>query len=115
MTVKEKILEVIGELPDDCSIGELYDRLDFLAATRPEGAGSGERRPLRVPEWLMTLIILAIPVLNIIMYLVWAFGRSGNISRKNFCKASLLLIAIVVVVGVLVGISRVMLGLHTGT
>lgn len=41
-------------------------------------------------EWFITLIVLAIPCVNIIMYFVWAFG-DGNENRKNFCKVSLIL------------------------
>ena len=36
-------------------------------------------------EWLITLIVLAIPCVNVIMYFVWAFGN-GNENRKNFCR-----------------------------
>ncbi|MEK6281091.1 MAG: hypothetical protein AABN95_12125 [Acidobacteriota bacterium] len=34
MTEKEMVLEVLRELPDDCSIDEIADRIEFLAATQ---------------------------------------------------------------------------------
>jgi len=46
--------------------------------------------PMTVGDWMITMLILAIPVVNIIMYLVWAFGSSGNMSRKTYCQAGLL-------------------------
>jgi hypothetical protein len=51
-------------------------------------------KPLTTGEWIITHLILFIPVVNIIMHFVWAFG-DGNISRRNFCRARLLLFAII--------------------
>lgn len=47
-------------------------------------------RPLTVGEWFVTLLVLAIPLVNIIMLFVWAFSGSGNIGRRNFCRAGLI-------------------------
>ncbi len=52
---------------------------------------------LTVREWLITLIIISIPIVNIIMLLVWAFSDSAHITRKNFSQAYLLLTVIVLV------------------
>ena len=38
-------------------------------------------------EWLVYFLILAIPVLNIIIVLVDAFGSNRNENKKNFCRA----------------------------
>jgi len=106
MTIKQKTLEAIGELPDDCSLDELYGRLDFLAATRPEAASSPQKRPLTVSEWWVTLIVLCIPFLNLILCLVWALRRSGNIHRRNFCRATLFLIPVAVVLALVRGLLK---------
>ena len=37
------------------------------------------------------LIAGIIPCFGLIIYLVWAFGKSGNINRRNFCRANLIL------------------------
>jgi predicted transcriptional regulator len=34
MTEKEMVLKTVGELPDDCSIEEIADRIAFLAAVQ---------------------------------------------------------------------------------
>jgi len=47
-------------------------------------------------ERLITLIVLAIPCVNVIMYFVWAFGN-GNENRKNFCRAGLIVMAVGIV------------------
>jgi hypothetical protein len=53
--------------------------------------------PLSVGNWLLTIIVLAIPILNIILYIYWAFISKGNVSRINFCRASLILAALTLV------------------
>jgi hypothetical protein len=49
-----------------------------------------DTRPMSVGEWFVTLLILALPVVNIVMYLVWAFSSVGNLNRRNYCRAVLL-------------------------
>lgn len=51
-------------------------------------------------EWLVTLIVLAIPCVNVIMYFVWAFGN-GNENRKNFCRAGLIVMAVGIVLSLI--------------
>lgn len=46
---------------------------------------------MSVGSWVGVLIVLAIPLVNIIMYLVWAFSTNTNRNLSNFCKATLLL------------------------
>ncbi|MDD2385393.1 MAG: hypothetical protein PHP52_01265 [Bacteroidales bacterium] len=45
--------------------------------------------PIKIGEWIGVMIIMAIPLINFIMLLVWAFGN-GNPSKANWAKAALL-------------------------
>jgi phosphoglycerol transferase MdoB-like AlkP superfamily enzyme len=54
-------------------------------------------------EWIITLIVLAIPLIGLIMMLVWAFSSSTNPSKQNFCRASLLFAVIAIVLFLLFG------------
>lgn len=54
-----------------------------------------EDYPMTVGDWMITMLVLAIPVVNIIMFFVWAFG-SGNTSRKTYCQASMLWMLILI-------------------
>ncbi|MBB6024101.1 putative membrane protein YqjE [Paenibacillus sp. JGP012] len=47
-------------------------------------------------SWMLTLFLLMIPLVNLIMLFVWAFGGS-NPSKANFAKASLMWGLIVIV------------------
>ena len=55
--------------------------------------------PLSVGGWIGTLILLAIPVVGVIMIFVWAFGN-GNVCRKNYAIAGLILALIGIIIGV---------------
>ncbi|MGN6859565.1 hypothetical protein [Neisseria sp. P0022.S006] len=50
-----------------------------------------------VKEWLITNLIRMIPLVNIVMMLVWAFGSNTNPNKANYFKAALILFAIVMV------------------
>ena len=50
---------------------------------------------VKTNEWVVTLLIAAIPLINIIMLFVWAFGGSTNPNKANWAKASLIWIAII--------------------
>jgi hypothetical protein len=57
---------------------------------------------LSVKEWLVTFIIGAIPVVNLVMLFVWAFGGNANPNKMNYSKAALLLAAIFIVLYIIV-------------
>ena len=52
---------------------------------------------ISVKEWMLIMLVMFIPIVNIIMMFVWAFGE-GNPSKKNYFKASLIWAAIVLVI-----------------
>ena len=54
-------------------------------------------------EWIITFIVLAIPLVNIIMLFVWGFSSGTNPSKQNFCRAALILYAICFVLFFLFG------------
>lgn len=53
-----------------------------------------------VGDWIVTYILMAIPVVNLIMLFVWGFGGSAPLSKANWAKATLIiyLVAIILVV-----------------
>ena len=55
-----------------------------------------------VKEWLITNLILMIPLVNIVMTIVWAFGSNTNPNKANYFKAALILIVIYLVLAVAV-------------
>jgi len=60
------------------------------------------KQPMSVGDWIITFIVMAVPLVNIVMLFVWAFSSNTNINRVNWAKASLIMLAAVFVFYILV-------------
>lgn len=49
---------------------------------------------MSVKDWVITILITAIPLVGFIMLFVWAFGSGGNVNKANWAKASLIWVAV---------------------
>lgn len=47
-----------------------------------------------IGEWLVTMLIAAIPLVNVVMLFVWAFGSNTKVSKANWAKATLIFLVI---------------------
>ena len=61
------------------------------------GAPQMDTTPLSMGEWLLTLLTAMIPCAGLILYFIWAFSKSGNLNRRNFCRAYLIVQALALV------------------
>ncbi|TAH45845.1 MAG: hypothetical protein EYC71_05730 [Gammaproteobacteria bacterium] len=59
-------------------------------------------------DWIITMIVLAIPLVNIIMLFVWGFSSSTNPNKANFCKAYLIFFLIAIVLFFVMGGAAIM-------
>jgi hypothetical protein len=57
--------------------------------------------PVSVTDWLITILLTSLPVINLIMLFVWAFGDSTHPSKSNWARASLIWMVIGIVIGVI--------------
>lgn len=60
--------------------------------------------PVSVGEWMLTLFLTFIPLVNLIMLLVWAFSSSTSPSKANWAKAALLWMLIFFAIGILMSL-----------
>lgn len=49
---------------------------------------------MTIGNWVVTLILTAIPLVNIIMLIVWAVSSTENPNRKNWAIAGLIFVGI---------------------
>lgn len=54
--------------------------------------------PMSMGDWLLTILAAMIPCAGLVLYIVWAFGSTGNVNRRNFCRAQLIVMAGVFVI-----------------
>lgn len=59
-----------------------------------------EYKPVSVGNWIITFIILAIPLVNLVMLIVWAVGGTTHPSKKTFAQAYFVLVGIAVCVAI---------------
>ena len=70
--------------------------------TEQNQIGHQQAPVVSVKEWLLTDLILMIPLVNLMMIFVWAFGPNTNPNKANYFKAALILFAIYLVLAVAV-------------
>jgi len=61
--------------------------------------------PMTMKDWVLTILAGWIPCCgNIILYCIWAFGKSGNLNRRNYCRVMLIIWGIAVVFYCFIGL-----------
>ena len=64
-------------------------------------SANGGDTTVSVGNWLLTFIVMAIPLVNLIMVLVWAFGGGSSKSKSNWARAILLFAVILILLWLL--------------
>ncbi len=59
--------------------------------------------PLSVGQYILTFILLGIPLVNIILLFVWSFGNDVNVNKKSFCRAVLIIVIVATILSVILG------------
>lgn len=50
--------------------------------------------PIKIGEWIWSIILMGLPLINIAVLLIWAFGGTTNQNKSNWAKANLILMVI---------------------
>ena len=73
-------------------------------STSPKG---GPYAPLSLGDYMFIGLILMIPIVNIIVLLIWALDKHGNLNRRNFAKAGLIYLGIGIALSTILSIGLV--------
>ena len=65
---------------------------------------------MSVKDWLKCILLMMIPCVNIVLVFVWAFGSTGNVNRRNFFRAALILWAIIIAIYIVLIIALLGIG-----
>jgi len=65
------------------------------------GGADPREKVYGVGGWLLTYLVMMIPIVNIVMIFVWAFGSKANKNKKNWAIASLIVAAIGIVLSII--------------
>ena len=72
---------------------------------RPAAPDAATDEVISTLGWLGTLLVLVIPIVGIVLYFVWAFGTGGNLNRRNYCRAALIMMAVSIVLSIIFGVT----------
>jgi heme/copper-type cytochrome/quinol oxidase subunit 2 len=72
---------------------------------------TAQYKPVTLGDWMITMLICAIPLVGLIMLFVWGFSGSTHPSKANWAKAVLIWAAIALVFYIIV---FVILGVFAG-
>ena len=73
-------------------------------AYQPQQYQQGNQWPhMTMGNWIVTFLLMLIPIANIVLMFMWAFGNDVNPSKKSFFKASLIMAAISIALSILLG------------
>lgn len=64
---------------------------------------TGNKSVVTIGNWIITMIIMMIPLVNLIMLFVWAFGSGTSESKANWAKASLIFMLIGIIISIIFG------------
>ena len=59
--------------------------------------------PTSVGNWFVTMLLTFIPLIGFIMLIVWAFGGNTEPSKKNWDRAQLIWMIIVIILSIVFG------------
>jgi len=63
---------------------------------------SSSYQPISVKDWIITILITAIPLVGLIMLFVWGFGSETHPSKANWAKATLIWYLIGIVFSIII-------------
>lgn len=53
-------------------------------------------------EWVIIILITAIPIVNLVMLFVWAFSKGENPNKRNWARANLIWMGIGIVLAIII-------------
>lgn len=61
----------------------------------PYGGMNMRERPVSTGGWILRLLLMCIPIVNIVMLFIWGFDQSENETARNWARAQLIWMAII--------------------
>lgn len=74
----------------------VYQQQDYA------GRQMDDTSPMSMGDWLLIILASFLPCAGVILYFVWAFGSHGNVNRRNYCRAMLIVMGGLLVIYILI-------------
>ena len=60
-------------------------------------------QPMQLKDWLITFLLMLIPIANIVLMFIWAFGSNVNKSKKTYFQATLIMAGVLFLLWIVFG------------
>lgn len=64
--------------------------------------GQMDTSPMSMGDWLLTILAALLPCAGVILYFIWAFSSRGNMNRRNYCRAMLIVMGALLVIYIII-------------
>ena len=79
----------------------------------PAGIPEGLEEPVSMGEWVVCILLMMVPCVNIVMMFVWAFSKTEKKSKSNFFKVELIFMGIILALYLIIILVAVFAGMAT--
>ena len=96
--VEEEVMvsETIITTPDPTQTSSQYQ-----APPQRQAAAENTEVPMTLGDWMLTLLLLYIPIVNIVMLIIWSVDSKTSATKKHFAWATLIFMAIGIVLSII--------------
>ncbi len=57
---------------------------------------------MKLGEWVVTILITMIPLVNLVMLFVWSFSKGENPNKRNWARANLIWMGVSIIIAILI-------------
>lgn len=95
--VEEEVIvsETIATIPDSTQTSSSYQEAPAQAV--PENTEA----PMTLGDWMLTLLLLYLPIVNIVMLIIWSVDSKTSTTKKHFAWATLIFMGIGIVLSII--------------
>ncbi|MDD3306044.1 MAG: zinc ribbon domain-containing protein [Acetobacterium sp.] len=68
--------------------------IQYQVPPRPQAAAENAEVPMTLGDWMLTLLLLYLPIVNIVMLIIWSVDSKTSTTKKHFAWATLIFMGI---------------------
>ena len=73
----------------------------YQAPPQPQVAAENTEVPMTLGDWMLTLLLLYLPIVNIVMLIIWSVDSKTSTTKKHFAWATLIFTGIGIVLAII--------------
>lgn len=92
---------IISETITTTPLDSTQSGSSYQAPPRPQAVPDNTETPMTLGDWMLTLLLLYIPIVNIVMLIIWSVDSKTAATKKHFAWATLIFMGIGIVLSII--------------